>query len=123
MVRRRRATASSVFALALALAALPSAAEDAADFAEMLGRADEQYAGRGEGARGVVALPGPVDQAIASYRLALSRRPDSMEARFRLVRAIYFRASFCGGAPELRRRLFEDARQIAEEGVAKLERA
>jgi hypothetical protein len=122
MVRRRRAAASSVFGLALALTALPSAAEDA-DFAEMLGRADEQYAGRGEGARGMVALPGPVDQAIASYRLALSKRPDSMEARFRLVRAIFFRASFCGSAPELRKRLFEDARQIAEEGVAKLERA
>jgi tetratricopeptide (TPR) repeat protein len=123
MVRRRRAPASSSFALALTLAALPAAAEEAPAFRAALARGDEHYAGRAEGAQGAVARAGPVDEAITGYRIALSLRPDSTEARYGLVRALFFRANFCGSAPELSKRLFEEARQIGEEGVARLEPA
>jgi len=109
--------------MALTLLALPAAAGDTPDFGMALARGDERYAGRAEGAQGAVALAGPVDEAIAGYRLALSLRPDSTEARFGLLRALFFRANFCGSDPQLSKRLFEEARQVGEEGVVRLERA
>lgn len=109
--------------MALTLLALPAAAGDTPDFGMALARGDERYAGRAEGAQGAVALAGPVDEAIDGYRLALSLRPDSTEARFGLLRALFFRASFCGSDPQLSKRLFEEARQVGEEGVVRLERA
>jgi tetratricopeptide (TPR) repeat protein len=53
----------------------------------------------------------------------LSLRPDSTEARYRLVRALFFRAAFCGSGPEERKRIFEEARRTGEEGVARLDAA
>jgi tetratricopeptide (TPR) repeat protein len=123
MVSRRRTLASRAFALALTLAAAGTAGLEAPGFAEALAGADEQYARRAEGARGALALPGPVEEAIAGYRRALSLRPDSTEARYRLVRALFFRAAFCRSGKQERRRLFEEARRIGEEGVARLDAA
>lgn len=123
MLSRRSALPSRVFGLALPLAAATAAVREPPSLAEALARADEQYARRAEGARGALALPGPVEEAIAGYRRALCLRPDSAEARFRLLRALFFRATFCGSGPEERKRLFEEARRIGEEGVARLDAA
>lgn len=125
MVSRRRAVVSSAFGLTLSVATGPAALSEppARDFAEALAGADDQYARRAEGARGDLALPGPVEAAIAGYRRASSLNPTSTEARFRLLRALFFRATFCGAGGEEKRRLFEEARHIGDEGVARLERA
>jgi tetratricopeptide (TPR) repeat protein len=123
MVSRRGARPSTVFGLSLTLAAATAAGRESPSFAEALAQADEQYARRAEGARGALALPGPVEEAIAGYRQALSLRPDSTEARSGLVRALFFRATFCGSSPEEKKRIFEEARRIGEEGVARLDAA
>jgi tetratricopeptide (TPR) repeat protein len=126
---------SSVVALALAsgpaaegrtpaLAALVAPdTPEAEAFASELARGDERYAARAAGAADGRALPGPVEQAIESYRRAVSLQPDSAEARARLLRALFFRATFCGATVDERRRLFQDARGVAEAGVARLESA
>jgi tetratricopeptide (TPR) repeat protein len=62
-----------------------------------------------------------VEEAIADYRRALTLRPDSAEARFRLLRALFFRAKFCGGDAPERRRLSEEAREVANDGLDRLE--
>jgi tetratricopeptide (TPR) repeat protein len=104
-------------------AAEAGAVADSDAFALELARGDERYALRGAGATGARALPGPVEEAIDSYRRALSLRPDSAEARARLLRALFFRATFCGASLDERRRLFQEARGLAEDGVARLEGA
>jgi hypothetical protein len=76
----------------------------------------------GASAQGAIAVAEPVQAAIADYRRALVLRPESIAARWRLLRALFFRASFCGSEPEQRQRLFEEARHLADEGVARLER-
>jgi len=124
MVRLGRAPASRV--LGLALACLPPcapAAGESVDFAQVLERADLEYAHRAEGAQGAIALPGPIDRAIADYRKALDLEPDRALVRARLLRALFFRATFCGGGPEDRKVLAAEARQVADDGVARLESA
>jgi len=121
MVRRPRAPASSVFGLTFALLAPPASGEG--PFDEALAKANAHYARRAEGAVGAVAAPGPVAEAVVAYREALAIRPDSNEARWRLLRALFFRASFCGASAGERRALFDDSRRIADDGVARLEHA
>jgi hypothetical protein len=123
MVSRRRAAASIVFCSALAFSASPSPAGGAADFDTVLAEADEQYARRADGATGALALPGPVDAATLGYRRALELRQDSCLARSKLLRALFFRARFCGADADERKRRFEEARLIADEGVTRLEQA
>lgn len=101
--------------LALALAA--------PDGAPALPEGDAHYARRSEGARGALAATAEIDAARAAYRRALGADPGSAEARWRLVRALFFRAEFCGAGPEEKKRLFEDARDTGEEGVKRIETA
>jgi hypothetical protein len=93
----------------------------AADLAALVAQGDGEYARRADGATGAHARPGPVDQAIVSYRAAVAADADSNQARGRLVRALFFRASFCDAPADERRRLLEDARAVADEGLRRLD--
>src|SRR5262245_53520103 len=81
---------------------------------DSLALGDALYARRAEGAQGARAAPARVDEAIAAYRRALAASP---EARPRLLKALFFRGSFCGATLEERRRLFEEARDVGEAGL------
>lgn len=87
-----------------------------------LAQADGDYARRADGAAGSLANPTRIDAAIAAYRRALNLDPDSQEARFKLLRALFFRASFCGAAPQDRRRIFEEAKTLGDDGIDRLEK-
>lgn len=82
---------------------------------------DAHYDRRAEGAVGALARATEVDAAIAAYRRALVLDPSSLEARSKLIRGLFFRASFCGAAPAERKKLLEEARAIGDEGVARLD--
>ena len=69
--------------------------------AEALAEGDAQWARRAEGAQGPVAEPGPIDRALPVYRRALALAPDSTEARWRLMRALFFRGAFCGSPTDV----------------------
>jgi hypothetical protein len=83
---------------------------------------DAHYARRAEGAQAGVARPEPVETALDAYRRALAAQPDFLEARWKLLRALFFRASFSGAAAAERKRLFEEAKRVADEGIATLEK-
>jgi len=101
----------------------PSASPAGAGLAAAVADGDAHYARRAEGAAGDVALPAQIDAAIASYRRALELAPSSVEARWKLLRGMFFRGAFCGAEREERRRLFEDARRLADESLAPLRTA
>lgn len=104
-------------ALTLLTLALPAAspAEQA------LAAGDAHYARRAEGARGGTASPAEIDAAIFDYRRALAADPAAYEARVRLLRAFFFRGGFCGLAGRDQVRVFEEAKKLAEETVARLD--
>ena len=87
----------------------------------LLDEGDAHYAQRANGARGALASPERVDAAIACYRQALRADPDSIDARFRLLRAVFFRSTFCGAPAQERKLLLEEARSVAEQGIDRLE--
>jgi hypothetical protein len=49
--------------------------------------------------------------------------PALVPARWRLLRALYFRATFCGAPRDQARALREEAKSVAEDGVRALERS
>lgn len=64
-----------------------------------------------------------MDLALAAYRLALVADPSALGARWRLIRTLYFRGTFCGATGAEIRPLREEAKAVAEDGVQALERA
>jgi tetratricopeptide (TPR) repeat protein len=107
---------------ALLFLAQAAVAADPAALAEALAAGDAHYARRAEGAHGGTALPFQVEGAIVEYRRALALDPGSYDARLRLLRAYFFRGGFCGEMdPDEKRRLFDAAKQVAEETVKRLD--
>jgi tetratricopeptide (TPR) repeat protein len=84
---------------------------------------DAHYAQRAEGSRGALARAEQVELALGAYRAALRADAASVPARWRLLRALYFRATFCGATRDEARAFREEAKASAEEGVRLLERA
>jgi hypothetical protein len=101
---RSRRTASRVLAAALlltaaALAQSAAAGDDARDAA--LARGDAAWAARAAGADDDGrARRAPVERAIRGYEAAVAADPASLEARWKLVRALWFAADYADAAPE-----------------------
>jgi hypothetical protein len=93
----------------------------AGDATALVAEGDQHYARRAEGATGARALPGPSDQAVAAYRQAVAEDAGSLLARGRLIRALFFRASFCGAVTEERKTLLEEAKTVGDEGLRRLD--
>ena len=88
----------------------------------LVAEGDRMYARRQEGRAGAKASPGPINRAIASYDQA-TRDPDFTEARWKLLRALYFKGVYTGLDEDSRKAVFQKARRIAEETVGILERS
>lgn len=99
-------------ALALLLAAPAGAAEIARGDAAWARRAVGQVEGR--------ARPEPVREAIAAYEAAVAARPHDLEARWKLVRALWFAGEFASADEAEERAAYERARVLAEPAVASL---
>ncbi len=117
-----RAVSGAVACLLLSGSAARGMAGEPEGDVDRLAEADVAWSRRAEGATGEIAAPEPVEQAIAGYRRVLAADPGSDEARWRLVRALHYRGRFCASGPAEKRRRFEEARRIADEGVDRLER-
>lgn len=104
----------------------PAPAEPAGDLkpgvAEAIEAGDAHYARRAEGAHGGTALPFHTDGALVEYHRALALDPHSLDARLRIMRAIFFRTGFCGEMDDRDKvRLLDEAKAIAEEAVAQVD--
>jgi hypothetical protein len=83
---------------------------------------DRLWALRAEGSTGGRALSGPIDLAIDACRAALAAEPDSLEVRWRLMRALYFKGEHTTDDPIAKRTLFDGGRMVAEQTLAILRR-
>jgi hypothetical protein len=87
----------------------------------LITEADRLYARRQEGRNGSRASTGPIAQAIAGYEKA-AEAPDQVEARWKLVRALYFKGVYTGMDEDSRLAVFQKARRVAEEAIGILEK-
>jgi hypothetical protein len=102
----------------LALASTASASDPA--FVAAMAEGNDYYARRAEGSDGPVGSPVVIEQAITAFRRASAIDPESAEARARLLQAIFFRGAFCPVTDEEKLRLFEEARDVGEEGLRRV---
>jgi len=85
--------------------------------ADGIARGDSAWAHRAAGEREGRPLPGPIREAVRSYEDALSARPESLEARWKLLRALHFGGDFAARGEEESSRIFDRAREVSEEGL------
>jgi tetratricopeptide (TPR) repeat protein len=88
--------------------------------ADEVARGDSAWARRAEGEREGRPLPGPIRDAVRSYESALTVRPESLEARWKLLRALHFAGDFASEDPEEKRRIFDRAKDVSEQGLTLL---
>ena len=112
--------AAAILAGGLALAAPPGTFAPAAA-AAVLTSADEHYARRDGGRQGALASSAEIDLAIEGYEQA-ARDPADAQARWKLARALYFRARYTGLAPPQASAMLQRARNASDEAVAILAR-
>jgi len=89
--------------------------------ADDLARGDAAWARRAEGERDGRPEPGAILDAVRCYESALSADPGSLEARWKLLRALHFAGEFAYADPEDEREIFARATDLAEQGLALLE--
>ena len=74
------------------------------------------YARRQQGRVGARASAGTISEAIAAYEQA-ARAPDQVEARWKLVRALYFKGVYTGLDESGRKAVFQKAKRVADEAI------
>lgn len=83
----------------------------------LVAEADRMYLRRQEGRVGAKASAGPINQAIAGYDKATAD-PHYVEARWKLMRALYFKGCYTGLDDDSKKAVFEKARRVGEEAIA-----
>lgn len=104
--------ATALLLLVPAFGAAPSAAQD-----EPIARGDAAWSRRYAGAQGTRAAAGPIGEAVAAYEEALARDPKSLEAHWKLLRAIHFQGDHTTEDREERQRIFGRGREVSEQAL------
>ena len=83
---------------------------------------DAAYGRRQEGRVGLAANGRQIAEAISNYQTA-AEAPDNLEARWKLLRALYFKGVYVGGLePDARKAVFVQARRVADDALTILAR-
>jgi tetratricopeptide (TPR) repeat protein len=106
---------AALFCALLTLAALALPA-----LGDAIARGDAAFFRRAEGGRDGRAAPEAIGEAIRAYREAVAADPRSLEARWKLLRALHFEGDFATEDREAKRLVFDRARILSDEGVADL---
>jgi tetratricopeptide (TPR) repeat protein len=88
----------------------------------VIAAADGAWLRRDEGRVGARASSTRINEAITGYRKA-AESPSNVEARWKLARALFFRAKYTGLAPDAERAAFVEARAAGEEAIELLRHA
>ncbi len=84
--------------------------------------ADRIWETRAEGSSGGLARTGPVDALIAVCQKGLTERPGSIELRWRLMRALYFKGEYVVPDTAGKRGVFDEGKRVGEEALTLVRR-
>ncbi len=85
------------------------------DLSPLVVEADAAWAARADGSTGGRARVGPVRRVVSLLRADLAEEPLSIEARWRLMRALYFAGEYASGGMAEAKGCFVEATRVAEE--------
>jgi len=95
---------------------LSSPSPAAAQNPDLMARGDAAYLQRAESHSGAVAQAEPIGDSIAAFEELLTQDPENLEARWKLLRSLYFQGEHVLQDPDERLALYEKAREIADVG-------
>ncbi len=85
----------------------------------VVARGDAAWDRRADGEIDGRPQQGPITEAVGAYERALDARPDSIEAHWKLLRALHFAGDFASGGDPAGRP-FDRAREVSDTGIAAL---
>src|SRR3972149_5865798 len=83
-------------------------------------RGDEAWARRAEGQTAGRAAAAPIAEAVAAYEAALRAAPESLEAHWKLLRALWFQGDYATEGTEARKEGFARGRSVGDSAMASL---
>ena len=79
---------------------------------------DAHYLRRADGRHGDVADPREIDAALDDYSAAIKKSRNDGDAKWKYLRATYFKAEYTGLPPEKKVALYERAMPVADDAIA-----
>lgn len=101
---------------------LLSAPLRAADETAALAEIDRLWTLRAEGAHGAAAAAAPIEAVITACREEIAARPASLAARWRLMRALYFKGEYATSANDAKKAIFDEGKKVGEEAFALIQK-
>ena len=86
----------------------------------LVSEADAVWAGRADGGHGGRARVAPVRKVLSLLRAELAEQPHSIEARWRLMRALYFAGEYAASSEPEAKSCFLEATHVADDCLAHL---
>lgn len=77
---------------------------------------------QGDAAWAQRAQAGKIDEAIAAYERALKAEPESLDAAWKLLRALHFKGDYVVRTPEEKQKVFGRGRDVAEAALDRIAR-
>ncbi len=94
----------------------------AADPSATVAAADAAWARRAAGATGGTAADAAARDVVAAARAAVAAEPESVGARWRLMRALYFLGEHATPGEAAKKAVFDEGKRVGEETLALLRR-
>ena len=101
----------------LTAAALLASLVAGAPLAAQIPAGDAAWARRAEGHQGPRAAAGPIGEAVAAYERAVRAEPASLEAHWKLMRALHFQGEHVARTMEERQAAFDRGKSVAEKAI------
>src|SRR5205814_5063384 len=79
---------------------------------------DQHWALRAEGHQGRHAQAAQVDAAIAAYQRAIAQKPNDLEPRWKLLRAIRFKGAYVAATDGAKKPIYAQGKKAGEEALA-----
>jgi tetratricopeptide (TPR) repeat protein len=98
----------------------PLAVARAESATEAMARGDAAWERRAEGHQGGKAAPGPIGEAVAAYGAAAKADPTSLEAHWKLMRALWFQGDYATAGDEAKKAVFARGREVGDAAFALL---
>ncbi|MEO8505864.1 MAG: hypothetical protein ABI609_18355 [Acidobacteriota bacterium] len=105
---------------AVALVGFTPASGQDGEAASAIARGDIAWAQRGEGQNAGRAAAAPIAAAVAAYEEALAADPKSLDARARLLRALWFQGDYATADNSGKQKIFERGKAVSEQGIDQL---
>lgn len=83
---------------------------------------DQHWAARAEGHQGGRARPGQIDAAITAYTAAVTKDPNDLEARWKLLRAIRFKGAYVAATNDEKKAIYDNGKNAGKEAFQVLNR-